>query len=115
MTRMFDFSVLMEKAEHDPLVVAFGLMVLGGLAAHFLFKDYPFVRAIIRVITLILLTVVLVNADIVPYQPLRLTGTPFLDAVHGGLKVAWWLWTAWFLVSVLRAFVIVEHRPREGK
>jgi small-conductance mechanosensitive channel/CRP-like cAMP-binding protein len=112
---MIDFSVLMEKVEHDPLVVAFGLMVLGGLTTHFLFKDYPFARAIIRVITLILLTVVLVSADIVPYRPMRFTDTPFLDAVHGALKVAWWLFAAWFLVGFLRAFVIVEHRPREGK
>ena len=112
---MFDFSVWIEKVEHDPLVVAFGLTVLGGLTAHFLFKNYPIARAIIRVINLILLTVVLVSADIIPYQPLRFTGTPFLDAVHGALKVAWWLFAAWFLVGFLRAFVIVEHRPREGK
>ena len=58
---------------------------------------------------------VLVSADIVPYRPLRYTGTPWLDAVHGALKIAWWLWAAWFLVGFLRAFVIVEHRPREGK
>ena len=112
---MFDFSVLIEKVEHDPLVVAFVLTVLGGLTAHFLFKNYPIARAIIRVINLILLTVVLVSADIIPYQPLRFTGSPFLDAVHGALKVAWWLFAAWFLVGFLRAFVIVEHRPREGK
>jgi small-conductance mechanosensitive channel/CRP-like cAMP-binding protein len=112
---MIDFSVVMGKAEHDPLVVAFGLMVIGVLTTHFLFKKYPLVRAIIRVIFLILLTVVLVSADIVPYQPLQFTGVPFLDAVHGALKVAWWLWTAWFVVGLLRAFVIVEHRPREGK
>src|SRR5207253_419425 len=48
-------------------------------------------------------------------QPLQLTGTPFLDVIHGALKVAWWFWTAWFLVGFLRAFIIVEHRPREGK
>jgi small-conductance mechanosensitive channel/CRP-like cAMP-binding protein len=112
---MIDLSVVIEKAEHDPLVVAFGLMVLGGLSTHFFLKNYPFARAVIRVIFLILLTVVLVNADIVPYQPLQFTGTPLLDVVHGALKVAWWLWAAWFLVGFLRAFVIVEHRPREGK
>ena len=55
------------------------------------------------------------HADIVPYRPLQFTGTPFLDAVHGALKVAWWLFAAWFVVGFLRAFVIVEHRPREGK
>ena len=113
--RMIDLSVVLEKAARDPLVVAFGLMVLGGLTTHFLFKKYPFARAIIRVIFLILLTIVLVSADIVPYRPLQFTGNPFLDAVHGALKVAWWLFAAWFLVGFLRAFVIVEHRPREGK
>jgi small-conductance mechanosensitive channel/CRP-like cAMP-binding protein len=112
---MIDLSVVVEAVEQDPLVVAFGLMVLGGLTTHFLLKNRPFARAIIRVVFLILLTIVLVSAGIVPYQPLRSTGTPVLDAVHGALKVAWWLWTAWFLVGFLRAFVIVEHRPREGK
>src|SRR5438128_8938120 len=112
---MIDLSAVIDTAERDPLVVAFGLMVLGGLTTHFLLKKQPFMRAIIRVVFLILLTIVLVNAGIVPYQPLQLTGTPFLDVVHGALKVAWWFWTAWFLVGFLRAFVIVEHRPREGK
>ena len=112
---MIDLSVVMETAERDPLVVAFGLMALGGLTTHFLLKRYPFTRAIIRVVCLILLTILLLSADIVPYRPLSSTGSPFRDAVHGALKVAWWLWAAWFLVSFLRAFVIVEHRPREGK
>ena len=112
---MIDLSVVIGTAVRDPLVVAFGLMVLGGLTTHFLLKSYPLVRAILRVMILILLTIVLVNADIVPYQPLRFTGSPFPDAVHAALKVAWWLFAAWFLVGFLRAFVIVEHRPREGK
>jgi small-conductance mechanosensitive channel len=112
---MINWPVVIQQAERDPLVIAFGLMVIGVLTTHFLFKRYPFVRAIIRVIFLVLLTIVLVGADIVPYQPLRFTGNPFLDAVHGALKVAWWLWAAWFVVGFLRAFVIVEHRPREGK
>ena len=112
---MIDLSAVIDTAERDPLVVAFGLMVLGGLTTHFLLKKQHFARAIVRVVFLILLTIVLVSADIVPYQPLRSTGTPFLDVVHGALKVAWWFWTAWFLVGFLRAFIIVEHRPREGK
>jgi small-conductance mechanosensitive channel/CRP-like cAMP-binding protein len=112
---MIDFSTTIEKVVRDPLVIAFGLMVLGGLTTHFLLKSLPLVRAILRVMILILLTIVLVNADIVPYQPLRFTGSPFRDAVHAALKVAWWFFAAWFLVGFLRALVIVEHRPREGK
>jgi small-conductance mechanosensitive channel len=112
---MIDLSVAIEMAERDPLVVAFGLMVLFWLATHSWLKDRPFARAIVRVGFLILLTIVLLNADIIPYQPLRLTGTPFLDVVHAMLKVTWWLFAAWFVVGFLRAFVIVEHRPREAK
>jgi small-conductance mechanosensitive channel/CRP-like cAMP-binding protein len=112
---MIDLSVVMETAARDPLVVAFGLMVLGGLTTHFLCKHAPFTRAIVRVVCLLLLTILLLGSGIVPYRPLPSTGSPFRDAVHGALQVAWWLWTAWFLVSLLRAFVIVEHRPREGK
>src|SRR5262252_733728 len=112
---MIDVSVIMETVERDPLVVAFGLMVLGGLTTHFLFKRYPFTRAIVRVVFLMLLTILLLYADIVPYRSLPATGSPFRDAVHGALQIAWWLWAAWFLVSLLRAFVLVEHRPREGK
>jgi small-conductance mechanosensitive channel/CRP-like cAMP-binding protein len=85
------------------------------LTTHFLCQHAPFTRAIVRVVCLLLLTILLLRAGIVPYRPLPSTGSPFRDAVHGALQVAWWLWTAWFLVSVLRAFVIVEHRPREGK
>src|SRR5262245_30798117 len=112
---MIDLSVVMAIAARDPLVVAFGLMVLGGLTTHVLCKHAPLTRAIVRVVCLLLLTMLLLHAGIVPYRPLPSTGSPFRDAVYGALQVAWWLWTAWFLVSLLRAFVIVEHRPREGK
>ena len=112
---MIDVSVLMETAARDPLVVAFGLMVLGGLTTHFLCKHAPFTRAIVRVVCLLLLTILLLRAGIVPYRPLPSTGSSFRDAIHSALQVAWWLWTAWFLVSLLRAFVNIEHRPREGK
>jgi small-conductance mechanosensitive channel/CRP-like cAMP-binding protein len=112
---MIDLPAIIEMAKRDPLVVAFGLMVLFWLATHSWLKDRPFARAMVRVGFLILLTIVLLNADIIPYQPLRLTGTPLLDAVHVALKVTWWFFAAWFLVGFLRAFVIVEHRPREAK
>jgi small-conductance mechanosensitive channel len=80
-----------------------------------LFRNYPIGRAIVRVVFLVFLTIAFVHAGIVPYQPLQSTGTPFRDVVHGALKVAWWMWAAWFLVGFLRAFVIVERRPRESK
>ena len=100
---------------HDPLVVALFLFSLAGLLAHYLFQRHPLGRAIVRVIFLIILTIVLLYAGVVPYEPSTRTGVPLQDAAHAALKIAWWLWTAWFIVGFLRAFVVAEHRPREAK
>jgi small-conductance mechanosensitive channel/CRP-like cAMP-binding protein len=112
---MSDLTVAIETAARDPLVVMLGLFAAGGAVTHLLFRRYPLGRAIARVVFLILLTVALLHAGVVPYKPLELTGTPFRDAVHGTLKITWWLGAAWFLVGFVRAFVIVDRRPREGK
>jgi small-conductance mechanosensitive channel/CRP-like cAMP-binding protein len=111
---MIDFASITEAAR-DPLVVILGLFILGGLATYFFFSKHPIEHTVVRVVFLILLTIALLHADIVPYQPLALTGSPFRDAVHAILKIAWWFWAAWFLVGVLRAFVVFQRRPREAK
>src|SRR6202045_2079832 len=110
---MIDSSIT--EAARDPLVIILGVFIFGGVATHLLFKRHPLGRAVGRVIFLVVLTIALLHADIVPYQPLALTGSPFRDAVHALLKIAWWFWTAWFLVGVLRAFVVFQHSPREAK
>jgi small-conductance mechanosensitive channel len=112
---MMDPGATIAAATHDPLFVALVLFALGGLLAHLLFRNHPLRRAVVRVMFLIVLTIVLLRAGVFPFKPMLSTGAPFRDAVHGLLKIAWWLWAAWFLVGVLRAFVITEHRPREGK
>ena len=109
---MIDFSTATAIVARRPLVLLLGIFVLGGAVTHFLFKKYPIGRAVVRVIFLILLTIALLYRDIVPYRPLELTETPFLDAVHVVLKIAWWLYAAWFLVGVLRAAL---GSPREAK
>jgi small-conductance mechanosensitive channel len=111
---MIDFASITEAAR-DPLVIFLGLFVLGGLAEYFLFKGHPVRRAILRVIFLIVLTIALVHADIVPYQPMALTGSRFRDAVHAILKIAWWVWAAWFLVGLVRAVIVFQRSPREAK
>ena len=112
---MIDIASITGAAARDPLVIILGLYIAGGLATYFFFKRHPIGRAAVRVVFLILLTIALLYADIVPYQPLVLTGSPFRDAVHALLKIAWWFWTAWFLVGVLRAFVVFQRSPREAK
>jgi small-conductance mechanosensitive channel len=99
----------------DLLIVVAAILATGVAASHLMFRKSPLARAITRVVFLVLLTVAMLLAGIVPYQPLKPTGTPFHDAALAVLKIVWWLWMAWFLIGFLRAFVIIEHRPREGK
>ncbi len=112
---MSDLIGVIETAAHDPLAIAFAIFALAGLLTHLLFRTHPMGRALVRTILLVALTIVLVEAGVVPYRPLVRTGTPLHDSVHGALAIAWWLWAAWFLVGVLRAIIVTEHRPREGK
>ncbi|HUC11223.1 MAG TPA: mechanosensitive ion channel family protein [Stellaceae bacterium] len=112
---MMDMPSAAALAVRDPLVITMAIFSMGGVLTHLFFRRYPLARAMVRVFSLVVLTIVLLRAGVVPYQPLRLTGEPFQDAVHAALKIAWWLWTAWLLVGFLRVFVVTEHRPREGK
>jgi small-conductance mechanosensitive channel len=112
---MLDLSIVTDAAARDPLIIVLAVFLIGGLLTALIFRGHPVGRAVVRVIFLILLTIALLHADIVPYQPLVLTGARFPDAVHAILKIAWWLWTAWFLVAVLRAVVVFQRSPREAK
>jgi small-conductance mechanosensitive channel len=99
----------------DALLVIVVMFAAGTAASHLLFRKSPLARAIARVGFLSLLTLALFYAGVVPYQPLQSSGVPWHDAAQAVLRIAWWLWMAWFLIGFLRAFVIVERRPREGK
>jgi small-conductance mechanosensitive channel len=112
---MSDFLAMIKTAAQDPLAIALVIFVLAGLLTHLLIRTHPLGRALVRIILLVALTIVLVEAGVVPYRPLVWTGTPLRDGVHGALEIAWWLWAAWFVVGVLRALIVTEHRPREGK
>ena len=112
---MTNLIAVVQTTASVPLVGAFALMAVGVLVSRLLLKQQPIWRAIARVVFLVLLTLLLLHGGIVPYQPLRLTGTPFHDAIAGTLKIAWWLWAAWFLVGLIRSVVVFERRPREGK
>jgi small-conductance mechanosensitive channel len=110
-----DLTAAANMLAHDPLVGGFALIAAGVLIGRLLFKQKPIWRAVSRVIFLALLTLLLLYDGIVPYQPLQITGTPYRDTIAGTLKIAWWLWAAWFLVAVVRAVVILEGRPRDGR
>ena len=112
---MSDIINTLQTTAHDPLVGGFALMASGALISRMLFKQKPIWRVVARVIFLFLLTLLLLYDGIVPYQPLQLTGSPYRDTIAGTLKIAWWLYAAWFLVALVRAVIIFERRPSDGK
>lgn len=112
---MSDFINTVETTARDPLVSGVALILSSALISRMLFKQKPMLRAITRVIFLFLLTLLLLYDGIVPYQFLRLTGSPYRDTIAGTLKIAWWLYAAWFLVALVRAVIIFERRPTDGK
>jgi hypothetical protein len=114
---MMDVPAAGAAVVRDPLVIPLFIFAAAGGLTHILYRRHPVDRAIVRVCFLIALTIVLLHARVVPvpYQPLTLTGVPFRDAVHALLKIAWWLWAAWFLVGLLRTFAAAEYGPRESK
>src|SRR5215813_1648561 len=61
-------------AVRDPLVVTLAVLLLGGLLTHLLFRRHPLSRATLRVIFLVILTVVLLHAGVVPYELQTRTG-----------------------------------------
>jgi small-conductance mechanosensitive channel/CRP-like cAMP-binding protein len=115
MAQMTDLIAVAEKTARDPLVGAFAIVAVGVLVSRLLFEQQPIWRALARVVFLILLTMLLLRNGIVPYEALRTSGAPAHDAIAGTLKIAWWLWAAWFLVALIRSVVVFERRPLEGK
>jgi hypothetical protein len=79
----------METAAQDPLVIALGLLVLGVIAARWLFKAYPAGRAATRFLFFVLLTAALLHGGIVPYRPMHPTASNFHNAVAVALQLAW--------------------------
>jgi multisubunit Na+/H+ antiporter MnhB subunit len=73
----------------DVLLVVAVMFAAGTAASHLLFRKAPMARATARVGFLILLTIALLYAGILPYQPLQSTGVPWHDAAHAVLKIAW--------------------------
>jgi small-conductance mechanosensitive channel/CRP-like cAMP-binding protein len=110
-----DLITTAEAIAHEPLLGGLALIAVSALISRMLFKQKPVWRAVARVIFLFLLTLLLLHNGIVPYQPLQQTGSAYRDTIAGTLKIAWWLYAAWFLVALVRSVLIFEGRPRDGK
>ena len=81
---MSDLIAAIEGIVGDPLVVAVFLLVLGVVSARLLFKSNPIGRALTRLVFFSLLTLVLLRAEVVPYEPLRPASSALRGVVSAG-------------------------------
>lgn len=86
---------MIEPILQDTLTMILVHLAAGIMASRVLFRRHPLGRAIVRVTFLILLTLGLLYADIVPYRPLEPTGAPVR---------AWWIPGAVALGAALTFF-----------
>ncbi|RFB80931.1 cyclic nucleotide-binding domain-containing protein [Methylovirgula sp. 4M-Z18] len=98
----------------DPFVQTGLLAVIGALVTRILLRNHPTRRLIGQSLFFVALTALLLAHGIVPYEPAP--PEPNLQRVFIGLaKIIWWTNAAWFLISIVRVFLIFERTPREGR
>jgi small-conductance mechanosensitive channel len=88
---------------------------IGALVTRVALRNHPTRRLVCQLAFFAALTALLLYHGIVPHEA-GPPGASSLERVFIGLaKVIWWINAAWFLISVVRVFLIIEGQPREGR
>ena len=69
----------------------------------------------IQLVSFLALTVLLLNAGVVPYRMEVHDAKEPLTILIGSLKIIWWLGAAWLAIGFSGAFVVMSRQPREAK
>ncbi|MGO7180691.1 mechanosensitive ion channel family protein [Rhizobium brockwellii] len=95
--------------------VQFGLLFAARGAVHIALPKPGARRLVIDCVFFAALTGLLLWNDILPYSVEEVDPGVALRLVHGILKSVWWLAGAMVLANCARVFLILEHKPREGR
>ncbi|UVK38758.1 ABC transporter permease [Mesorhizobium sp. AR10] len=99
----------------DPIVQTGVLAAIGALVTRILLRGRPTLRLVGQLAFFLALTALLLYHGIIPYAvgPADISEVErvFLDII----KVIWWINAAWSLIGVVRVFLILEQKPREGR
>jgi small-conductance mechanosensitive channel len=99
----------------DPIVQTGALAIVGAAVTRVLMRSHPKRQPIVQLAFFVALTLLLTSNGIVPYQPGPPNASTLQRFFVGLAKIVWWTSAAWSLISVVRAFLIFEHRAREGR
>ena len=105
-----------EAIAHEPLVSGLALIAVSALISRMLFQAKAgLARCRARNLPVSAHLFCCCTMGLFPIDPLQQTGSAYRDTITGTLKIAWWLYAAWFLVALVRSVLIFEGRPRDGK
>ncbi len=99
----------------NPVVQFCFVMVVGFIVSRILLRRQQVWRLIAQIALFILLTVVLLHNNIVPYEQSARESSVSLRIFGAFAKIVWWINGAWMLVAFVRVFLIFERKPREGR
>jgi small-conductance mechanosensitive channel/CRP-like cAMP-binding protein len=104
-----------EATASDPLFLAGVVIVAGFFGARYWQGRSSFVRFLVQLLVLAILTTLMLAGGVVPYRPDVTSVTEAKRLYVGTLEVIWWLGSAWLAAGFLRAFVVLGRQPRESK
>ena len=97
-------------------VMQAGWLALGGvLITRLVFRRHPILKLATQLVFFAALSLILMVADIVPYEVGTRQGTIAETLFVGLAKIIWWTNVAWALVGLVRVFIILERKPLEGR
>ena len=99
----------------DPIVQTGVLAAVGALVTRVLLRSHPTRRLVGQLAFFLALTTLLLYHGIVPYEPIPPNASTLQRVFIGIAKVIWWINAAWSLISIVRVFLILEQKPREGR
>ena len=99
----------------DPIVQTGVVAAMGALVTRILLRGRPTLRLVGQLAFFLALTVLLLYHGIIPYEVDPANISSVQRVFIGIVKVIWWINAGWSLIGVVRVFLILEHKPREGR
>ncbi|MGX9964914.1 mechanosensitive ion channel domain-containing protein [Roseomonas sp. F4] len=99
----------------DP-VLPCGLLALFGLvAARLVLRGRPLARLLAEAVLLAALTLALLVQGVAPYGTEAPEAAPLHHLALSLARIAWWIGVALVAVGLVRAFLVLERRPRDAR
>ena len=98
-----------------PLLSIASVGLAGIVVWHLIPKRLANARLIVQIGFFLVMSGMLLNQHVVPYEAPRNEVTTADAVLMGSVKLLWWLHLAWALIGFVRIYLVVERKPREAR